>query len=100
MLHVGFYFGIRVTGGILAVSFYAAIKSKVVIDAKICNVLSLSLFISVPFNSVSSGTCNAVVQADYLALTGGECDGFMQCMRIGDRMIPKFVTTLFSSACS
>ena len=39
-----------------------------------CN-LSLSLFISVLLNPVPSGTCDAVVQADYLALTGGECDG-------------------------
>ena len=45
--------------------------------AKISGVLSPSLFISVPFSCVSSGTCDAVVQADYLALTGGECDGCM-----------------------
>ena len=43
---------------------------------KISGVFSLSLFISVSFSPGSSGTCDAVVQADYLALTSGEFDGW------------------------
>ena len=74
---VSFYFGIRATGRILFVCFYVTIKSKVLIRAEISGVLFLSYFISVPFSPGSSGTCDAVVQADYLALTGGEFDGCM-----------------------
>ena len=68
-------FGLRATGRNLSVCFYVALKSKVLIRAEINGVCFLSLFISVPFSPVSSGTCDAVVQADYLALTGGEFRG-------------------------
>ena len=70
-------FGLRASGRILSVCFYVTIKSKVLIHVEISGVLFLYLFISVPFSPGSSGTSDAVVQADYLALAGGECDGCM-----------------------
>ena len=70
-------FGVRATGRNLSVCFSVTLKSKVLVSAEISGVLFLSYFISVPFSPGSSGTCDAVVQADYLALTGGEFDGCM-----------------------
>ena len=50
------------------------IKPKMILVAiqNVCSLFSPSHCISVSLHPVPTGTCDAFVQADYLALTGGE----------------------------